>query len=312
MERLTLSDLLKGFERDCLLRGLSQETIRVYRNDLNIFLDFINSSGLDLYKIENDNLENFLLYLRKERNVSQPRIKHYFSVLSSFYDFLVFKKYVKVSNILPFRKRFIRSYKKQYTPAKKKLLSVDEMSFFVNSIIPIRAKFIAIFLPKTGVRRGEFLKIELDDIDFEKREILLKPCFSKRSNRLIFYDEEVEIIMKRWLKRREKMVNNGVKSLLVNDYGKPMGRNSLYNEVVKWAKKLGFYDETSDKLEDHFSPHCDRHFFTSHMRKNGMPREFIKELRGDVRRESIDFYDHIDKDELKKSYLAHVPKFGII
>ena len=42
-----------------------------------------------------------------------------------------------------------------------------------------------------------------------------------------------------------------------------------------------------------------------------MPREFIQGLRGDVRREAIDIYDHIDFDELKQSYLDHIPKFGI-
>ena len=42
-----------------------------------------------------------------------------------------------------------------------------------------------------------------------------------------------------------------------------------------------------------------------------MPREFIQELRGDVRREAIDIYDHIDKEELRKSYLVHVPQLGI-
>jgi integrase/recombinase XerD len=42
-----------------------------------------------------------------------------------------------------------------------------------------------------------------------------------------------------------------------------------------------------------------------------MPREFIQELRGDVRKETIDIYDHIDKEELRESYLAHIPQLGI-
>jgi hypothetical protein len=35
-----------------------------------------------------------------------------------------------------------------------------------------------------------------------------------------------------------------------------------------------------------------------------MPREFIQELRGDVRRKAIDIYDHVDKKELKESCLV--------
>jgi len=42
-----------------------------------------------------------------------------------------------------------------------------------------------------------------------------------------------------------------------------------------------------------------------------MAGEFIQELRGDKRSEAIDIYDHIDKDELQKSYLACIPKLGI-
>jgi site-specific recombinase XerD len=49
----------------------------------------------------------------------------------------------------------------------------------------------------------------------------------------------------------------------------------------------------------------------NYLRRAGMSREFIQELRGDVRRDAIDIYDHIDKKELKESYLAHIPQLGI-
>lgn len=42
-----------------------------------------------------------------------------------------------------------------------------------------------------------------------------------------------------------------------------------------------------------------------------MPREYVKELRGDKRGESIDVYHHINKEELRKAYLAYIPKLGI-
>jgi integrase/recombinase XerD len=42
-----------------------------------------------------------------------------------------------------------------------------------------------------------------------------------------------------------------------------------------------------------------------------MPRGYIKELRGDKRRDAMDIYDHIDGEELRKSYLAHIPSLGL-
>ena len=81
--------------------------------------------------------------------------------------------------------------------------------------------------------------------------------------------------------------------------------------VEKVATQVGLHDPTSERMEDHFSPHCCRHWFTTHLRRADMPREFIQELRGDVWKEAIDIYDHIDRKELRESYLAHIPQLGI-
>ena len=42
-----------------------------------------------------------------------------------------------------------------------------------------------------------------------------------------------------------------------------------------------------------------------------MPREFILELGGDVRKEAIDIYDHIDRKELRESYEKAMPLLGV-
>jgi integrase/recombinase XerD len=39
-----------------------------------------------------------------------------------------------------------------------------------------------------------------------------------------------------------------------------------------------------------------------------MPRDYVKELRGDTRREAIDIYNHIDMEELKRVYLETIPR----
>jgi hypothetical protein len=35
------------------------------------------------------------------------------------------------------------------------------------------------------------------------------------------------------------------------------------------------------------------------------------ELEGEARDEAIDIYNHIDKKELRESYLAHIPQLGL-
>ena len=94
--------------------------------------------------------------------------------------------------------------------------------------------------------------------------------------------------------------------------GARIGRNMVYRFVTENAERVGYHDSGSDRLEDHFSPHCFRHWFTTHLRRNGLSREFLKELRGDSRREAVDIYDHIDHGELRKAYLAAIPRLGIV
>ena len=93
--------------------------------------------------------------------------------------------------------------------------------------------------------------------------------------------------------------------------GQRLKRRGVYDAITKWAKRAGLHNPSSKKLEDHFTPHCCRHWFTTHLRRAGMPREFIQELRGDARSEAMDAYYHIDREELKKSYLACIPKLGV-
>jgi len=116
--------------------------------------------------------------------------------------------------------------------------------------------------------------------------------------------------VKRWDAQRKKLKPK-TKALFVNEYGERLGRNGIYNLVTKYAEAVGLHDPDSDNIEDHFSPHNCRHWFTTWLRRNGMPREFIKALRGDKRKDAIDIYDHIDREELRKAYLAFIPNLGI-
>jgi len=67
-------------------------------------------------------------------------------------------------------------------------------------------------------------------------------------------------------------------------------------------------------IEDYFTPHCCRHWFTTHLRNGGegMPREYIQELRGDAHKDAMDIYNHVDHEKLRKSYMSFIPQLGII
>jgi len=230
--------------------------------------------------------------------------------LSGFCDYLVWEEITQTNPVIPFRKRYIKQYKNQYAP-ERKLISVDEMSKLVNSILDPRDKAIVTLLAKTGIQRGELIRIDMGDIDWLEQSIRLKH-HPKRSNCTIFFDDETARVLKRWIKARQSFdIKHGCNALFINERGGRLERHGVTHAVTKHAERVGLHNPKSKKMEDHFTPHCCRHWFTTHLRRNGMRREFIQELRGDSRNEAVDIYDHIDKKELKRAYLAAIPVLGI-
>ncbi len=305
------NELIKAFEKDCETRGLSQSTILSYISVLRLFSSFIKERRITLLSIDRDILRGYISYLRNE-GISAKTIENRFSALSSFYEYAVYEGLFNKNTVLEVRKRYLRSYKRENNGgSQRKLISIEEMANFINSIMDIRDKAIALLFAKTGIRRGELIRLDIDDINWDDMSITLKPT-AKRSNRIVFFDFECMFILRKWLERRVLVANPGCRALFISyTSGGRVDRSGVYNSFIKWAELAGLHDPNSDRIEDHFTPHCCRHWFTTHLRRAGMPREFIKELRGDAIKEAMDIYYHIDKEELKKSYLACIPKLGV-
>jgi integrase/recombinase XerD len=287
---------------------MTEESIRRYKSSITQFMEYFPDSSL--VDLDMQMLKDFLSYLKYERKVKHNTIENNFTGISAFYDYLAFEGFNVKNIILPFRKRYLKMYKTDYSNSTKQLLTIEEMSQLVSSILDPRDKAISLVLAKTGVRRGELLKMDVNDINWDDYSILLKPV-AKRSNRKVFFDDECALVLKRWLKVREKLSPTNKALFISYQTLNRLSRNGCYQAVVKYAKRLGFHNSDSSKLEDHFGPHCFRHWFTTWLLRNGMPREYVKELRGDKRKEAIDIYHHIDQEKLRKTYLACISKLGI-
>ena len=316
MARITAQDLIKDFEKDCRLRGLVDGSIKEYLSELRIFTQFLEQNGrkqgdITVLTVKKETLQDFLKYLKQKRKLSVKRMENYFSGLNAFYDYLTFEGIITVKPpVVEIRKRYIRRYKRESEPSKRKLITITEMATLINSILDIRDKAIVVVLAKTGIRRQELVTLDTSDIDWRDNSITLKVT-SKRSNRVVFFDNECALILRRWLKMREKMIHGTSRALFVGAGGKRLKRSGIYNTVTLHAEKIGLHEPSSGKLEDHFTTHCLRHWNTTMLLRGGMPREYVKELRGDKRREAIDIYHHIDREDLRKSYLGCIPQLGI-
>ena len=301
-------DLLDRWETDANIRGLAPKTVYGYRLSLKIFEKFLGET--EILGANKLHIRSYIEDLRK-CGLSASSISQRLLAVSSFYQWAQFEGLIKENPLVGIRERYLKSYKKD--PGERhthKLISVAEASCLVETIVDIRDKAIVILMLKTGIRRGELLSLEITDINWQDQSIKLKVT-AKRTNRVVFFDDETARILRRWLTVRQERDRSSSTALWISSWGSPIDRGAITYMIEKAALQCGLHDPKSDKMEDHFSAHCCRHWFTTHLRRAGMPREFIQELRGDVRKEAIDIYDHIDKEELRRSYLAHIPQLGV-
>jgi len=317
MDKISDDQIIQKFVKHCIRQQMSEKTIEVYTNATKVFMRFLNSKRrhlVDVDGMENkDMLEAFMDHLRNNGVRSFSRFNVCFSALNHLYSYLEYDGVIKQNIVLTVRKMNLKSYKKGDAPSKRRILDVEKMSRFLNSIINLEDKTICTVLVKTGFRLDELASIKVNEISFGDNSITLKGdgMFHKRTNLKVYFDEETERLLKRWLARRKMVAKPGESALFVGESGHRLYSAGIAFRIAKWTAQFGIHDKDSKRIEDHFTAHNFRHCFTTYLREAGMTREYIGELRGDKPKEVFDIYYHIDHRDLRKSYLSSIPKFNV-
>ena len=126
------SDLIERFHEDCNLRGMVSTMDYIYR--AKEYCAFLETRGKNPLNADRDDLRAFLAHL-KARGLKFRTIDRIYSCLSAFYEFLIIEGLVEYNPILPFRKYYLRRYKNDNDSEIRKLISVEDASKLVNSIL---------------------------------------------------------------------------------------------------------------------------------------------------------------------------------
>lgn len=304
-----MDQLIEDFLKDCESRGLAAESFPISRSVLKKYQNYLDQRGTNFLIVDNASLIGFIDFLRS-RKARTKTLKNYFSTLSSFYEFLTFNGKISANPVIPIRKRYLKSYKDNHDSQERKLISIEEMARMINSEMNIRDKAILTLLAKTGIRRNELGSLDISDVDLVEQKIRLKHT-PKRTNRTVFFDDEAAFILRRWLRMRESVNPRKDTALFLSTRKRRASADDIYDCVVNAAERVGLHDPESDRLEDHFGPHCCRHWFTTFLLRAGMKREYVQWLRGDAIKEAVDIYFHIDPKDVQEAYLAAIPQLGI-
>ncbi|WP_067729360.1 tyrosine recombinase XerC [Oceanobacillus damuensis] len=281
-------------------KNASPYTVKYYRNDLEIFFNFLNQEGIhDLNEIKQRDVRLFLTSLY-DQQLGRRSVSRKISSLRSFYKFLEREELVKES---PFVHIYLPRTSKSvpgflYMEELEKLFDVNDMTKPAGQ----RDQAILEVLYGTGIRVSECQGLTLKDIDFSIGTIFVKG--KGRKERYVPFGRFAEIALETYIQegRVRLLENSGTTSdsVFLNARGRPLttrGIRMILNKIVERAA-----------LTVHVHPHKLRHTFATHMLNEGADLRTVQELLGHESLSSTQIYTHVTKDHLRDVYMSSHPR----
>ncbi|HWR43178.1 tyrosine recombinase XerC [Sporomusa sp.] len=289
-------------------KNASQHTIHNYQRDILQFAEFVSRQGADealLIKTTPILIRSYLAFLKSEQ-YAKATIMRRIAALRSFFRFLCRE------NILS-----ENAFDAVRTPKLEKKLPVfldtNEINELIalpdNSPLGLRDRAVLEMLYATGARVSEIAGINLPDIDFAGRTIIVSGKGAKE--RIVLIGRSATQILERYLfSSRRKLCaqpggygrQNGKvhQRLFVNNRGGPLTDRSIRRIVEKYVEALAF--------KKNVSPHSIRHTFATHLLDNGADLRSVQELLGHVNLSTTQLYTHVSTERLKASYKKSHPR----
>ena len=241
-------------------RKLSPNTTSAYRTDLEQFIQFVTDRGKDRWEaLDRDDVLAFLLFL-KERRYATSTLARRTAAVKSYCTYLYNQK------ILPSDLAAgLDSPRVDRTPPKSITVNmVDELlelPLAGSGPEALRDKAMLELLYATGMRVGELVALNTDDVDLQAESVR---CGGRNKERILPIGdstvtalEEYNDIARPQLSRGNR---HGETALFLNHRGKRLTRQGFWLILKRYAEKLGMADLT---------PHTLRHSFAAHMLANG-------------------------------------------
>ena len=278
-------------------RGLADNTIASYQQQLQRFHEYLRERHLHHLEIQTPHLLDFIKNIsRQEKSIATQ--SHFISVLKSFYRYLYTNKQITVNpaGSLIFPKKW-KTYPEYLTlPEVEKLLK----SPVVTTPQGNRDSAMLEFLYSTGCRISELTGLQLEHVYLDESFVRILGKGGKE--RVVPFGETAKRALHRYLTggRPKLLRNHRSNHLFLNRFGQPLSRQGAWKIMKKHAREVN--------LAAKVSPHTLRHSFATHMIENGADLRSIQMILGHASITTTEIYTHIARDQLRRIYDQFHPR----
>ena len=275
-------DFLKMFLAAKQIEGCSERTISYYQTTVEHLLSQTNTN---VRKITTEEMRDYLSNYQKRNNCSNVTVDNVRRNISSFFSWLEEEDYILKS---PMK----RIHKIKTKTVVKNTISDEGIEKLRDNCKEKRDLAIIDLLYSTGIRVGELVNLNIDDIDLEGRECIVYGKGDKE--RTVFISDQAMIYLNRYLETRQ---DNNISLFVSKRYPYDRLRKDGIERIVR---------DLGRSCNVYAHPHKFRRTLCTQLIKRGMPIQNVAILLGhaDINMTAGTYYDASD-DMIEYEYIRY-------
>jgi len=279
-------------------RGLSDNTLAAYRNDLTQFSHWLAQHDIShLLVVERDHLTDYLA-LRSEQQRSPRSSARLLSSLRRFYTWARRERLIAED---PTR---LLAAPKLGRPLPDSLSESDVEKLLAapdtRTVLGLRDRTMLELLYATGLRVSEL--VNLQDHQINLRQGVVRVIGKGQKERLVPMGEVAVDWLRRFLNEaRPDLAAGQANSVLFLTQRKAgMTRQAFWYLIKRYARQVG--------IRAALSPHTLRHAFATHLLNHGADLRAVQMLLGHSNISTTQIYTHVARARLQALHAQHHPR----
>lgn len=265
------------------VEGCSEKSLRYYESTITAMLTALDKN---VRYITMDDIRGYLTEYQEKNRLCKVTTDNIRRILSSFFSWLEDEDYILKN---PVR----RIHKVKTGTNIKETYSDEALELMRDNCTELRDLAMIDMLASTGMRVGEMVLLNRNDIDFNERECIV---FGKGSKeRIVYFDARTKIHLQNYLNSR----NDNNEALFVS-LKSPYNRlqiGGIETRLREFGKKLGLHK---------VHPHKFRRTLATMAIDKGMPIEQLQQLLGHRKIDTTLQYAMVKQSNVKIAHRKYI------
>jgi len=274
-----VEELILKFVSAKRIEGCSEKTLKYYRVTLN---KLSNDISKNVREVDTDDIRIFLADYQRINKVSKVTVDNVRRIFSTFFSWLEDENHILKSPV-----RRIKKIKT--TKTVKEVYSDESMEIMRDECKTARDLALIDILASTGMRVGELVNLDRDDIDFQNRECKVMGKGDKE--RMVYFDARAKVHLKNYLNTRTDP--NLALFVSLNEPHRRLSISGVEKRLRDMGRKLHI-----SKMH----PHKFRRTLATKAIDKGMPIEQVQKLLGHSKIDTTMEYAMVDQSNVKNSH----------